>query len=62
MRKRWSMNNIERIIENVNATMNMEGLPLSDVDRERVKECIEGKITFQDAINELVNKYTNGLI
>ncbi len=56
------MNNIERIIENVNATMNMEGLPLSDVDRERVKECIEGKITFQDAINELVNKYTNGLI
>ncbi|MBB6714540.1 antitoxin VbhA family protein [Clostridium gasigenes] len=51
------MSNTDRIIENVNATMRMEGMPLLDKDKERIKDCIEGKISFQDAIDLLVNKY-----
>ncbi len=49
--------NVERIIENVNATMSMEDMPLLDSDKERMRECLEGKVDFQDAINALINKY-----
>lgn len=37
--------------------MGMEDMPLLESDRKRLKECIEGKVDFQDAINELLHKY-----
>ena len=46
------MSNTERIIENVDATMNMEGMPLLQEDKER------GKVSFEYAVNLLINKYT----
>lgn len=52
------MSNVERIIENVDATMDMEGMPLLQEDRERVKECIEGKVSFEYAVALLIKKYT----
>lgn len=51
------MNNSERIIENVNATMSMENMPLLDSDKKRMTECLEGKVNFDDAVNALINKY-----
>ena len=51
------MSKTERIIENVNATMSMEDMPLLESDKKRMQECIEGKVDFQDAINELIRKY-----
>ncbi len=59
---RCDMSDTERIIENVNATMGMEGMPLSDEDRERVKECIEGKVSFQSAVEQLIGKYTRKVV
>ena len=53
------MSNSERIVENVNATMSMEDMPLLESDRIRIRECIEGKVDFQDAINALIRKYKN---
>ena len=53
------MSNSERIIENVNATMSMENMPLLDSDKERMRECLEGKVNFEDAIIALINKYTH---
>jgi hypothetical protein len=51
------MSDLERVIENVNATMSMENMPLLDSDRKRMQECLEGKVDFQDAINILILKY-----
>lgn len=51
------MSDLERIIENVNATMSMEDMPLMAVDKERIKKCLEGSISFQDAVEILVAKY-----
>lgn len=51
------MSRIERIIENVDATMRMEGLPLSPSDKERGRLCLEGERTFEEVISELVSKY-----
>lgn len=51
------MSDFERIIENVNATMSMEDMPLRATDKERIKKCLEGSMSFQDAIEVLVEKY-----
>ena len=48
------MSETERIIANVNATMAMEGLPLTDDDKSRIRDCIEGRKSFDDTVKELV--------
>lgn len=52
------MTNNERIIENVNATMSMEGMKLTQEDRDLAASCLEGKIDFGEAIADLVRRYT----
>ena len=47
------MSNTERIIENVNATMAMDDIPLFSEDKDRIRECIEGKGSFEAAIGIL---------
>lgn len=47
------------IIENVNATMSMEDMPLSQSDKQRIKECIDGKVSFQEAVTLLIQKHTH---
>lgn len=51
------MSQSEVIIENVNATMSMEDMPLSQSDKERIKECIDGKVSFQEAVTLLIQKH-----
>ena len=53
------MSDIDRIIENVNATMSMENMPLHDEDRERMRECLEGNKSFQETIDILIKKHTH---
>jgi len=47
----------EIIIENINATMSMEDMPLSQSDKERIKECIEGNVNFQEAVTLLIQNH-----
>lgn len=51
------MSETERIIANVNATMAMEGLPLTEADKLRIQDCVEGRKSFDDTVKELVNYY-----
>lgn len=39
--------------------MRMENMPLFESDKLRIKECLEGKVSFQDAIDLLVKKYAS---
>ena len=45
------------IIEEVDATMRMSGMPLTDEDKERLKRCLDGKITFDEAIAEITTEH-----
>ena len=45
----------ERIIKDVNATMSLEGMPLSDFDIELISKVIDGEITREEAF-ALFNK------
>ena len=50
------MDKIERIVRNVNATMAMEGMPLHSADKERIRECLRGKISFSESINSVIKE------
>ena len=42
-------NKAEQIIKEVNATMSLEGMPLSDFDVELISKVIDGEITREEA-------------
>lgn len=39
----------EKIIKDVNATMSLEGMPLSDFDIELISKFIDGELTREEA-------------
>lgn len=43
----------EKIIKDVNATMSLEGMPLSDFDIELISKVIDGEITREEAFRQL---------
>lgn len=53
------MSKNDRIIKNINATMSMENMALLKEDKERLRECLEGKVSYQDAIDKLIKQYTH---
>ena len=53
------MSKNDRIINNINATMSMEDMPLLKEDKERLRECLEGKVSYEDAIYKLIKQYTH---
>lgn len=53
------MSKNDRIINNINATMSMEDMTLLKEDKDRLRECLEGKVSYEDAINKLINQYTD---
>ncbi|PWJ47896.1 antitoxin VbhA family protein [Faecalicatena contorta] len=52
------MTEYDRIIKNIDASMAMEGMPLTIDDKQRIRACLEGKTTFQDVVNEIIKKHT----
>ena len=51
------MSKNDRIINNINATMSMENMSLSKEDKERLRDCLEGKVSYEDAIDKLIKQY-----
>ena len=42
----------EKIIKDVNATMSLEGMPLSDFDIELISKVVDGEITREEAFRQ----------
>lgn len=51
------MSEIERIINEVDSSMSMEGLPLTSADKERISVCLNNPKMLDSMINELLNKH-----
>ncbi len=51
------MSDLECILANVDATMRMEGMPLTDEDKNRILDCLVGKTTFDNEIKKIIEKY-----
>lgn len=52
------MKDVEKIIGEVNGTMAMEGMPLTEQDKNRLRECITGKTSYDETVRRLVQKHT----
>ncbi len=49
---------IEKIIREVDVTMTMENMPLTEQDKNRIRDCLAGKVSFEEAIRKTVEKHT----
>lgn len=49
-------NKAEEIIKNVNATMSLEGMPLTEDDKDLIAKIVD-EITIDEAINILNKKF-----
>lgn len=50
--------NIERIIEQVDSSMTMEGMPLTKTDKERIRTCAGNNDKVERMVSELVKKHS----
>lgn len=47
----------EEVINNVNATMAMEDMPLTEEDKQRLRDCMDGKTTVSAEVEKIKEKY-----
>lgn len=47
----------DAIVNNVSATMAMEDMPLTSDDKQRIYDCLNDKISFDQAVQNLVQFY-----
>jgi len=52
------MSEIERIINQVDSSMAMEGMPLTQADRSRIEDCLNNPSGLNEEIAELLKKHT----
>lgn len=52
------MKDLEKLIDEVNATMSMEGMPLTEADKDRLRRCADNHELVEKTIAELVKKHT----
>lgn len=51
------MRDIEHKIREVNSTMAMEGLPLTEDDKEAMRSVLRGDISFADMRTRIIEEY-----
>jgi outer membrane protein assembly factor BamA len=54
----FEMKDLERIIEDVNASMAMEGMPLTEEDKARMRYCAGDKKKTDQVVAELLRKHS----
>jgi hypothetical protein len=55
-------NHNKYIIDNINFTMSMENMPLTNENKLQLQNCLEGKIDFDEAVAEMVKKFKKELV
>jgi len=52
------MRDIEQKIREVNGTMAIEGMPLTDEDKARLRDVLSGRTSADAVVKQLVQKHT----
>ena len=58
MKERDLMGDIEKIVREVDSSMAMEGLHLTNEDRDRIRKCLSEPVSVDRIINGLLAKHT----
>ena len=49
---------VENIIENIDFSMKMEDMPLTNEDKDRLRGCLNGTIDIDNILQEIIKKHT----
>lgn len=52
------MRDIEQTVREVNGTMAMEGMPLTEGDKARLRSILRGEISYDAAVKEILARYS----
>jgi len=52
------MRDLEKLIDEVNGSMSMEGMPLTQTDKDRIRRCVGNDKLVEETIAELIKKHT----
>ena len=52
------VSDIERIINEVNGSMAIEGMPLTDEDKERIRVSLSDNKMYKKTLKELITKHS----
>lgn len=52
------MRDLEKLIDEVNGSMSMEGMPLTQTDKDRIRHCVGNDKLVEETIAELIKKHT----
>jgi len=51
------MRDLEKLIDQVNGSMSMEGMPLTQTDKDRIRHCAGNDELVEKTIAELIKKH-----
>jgi hypothetical protein len=51
------MRDLEKLIDEVNGSMSIEGMPLTQTDKDRIRRCAGDEKLVEETIAELVKKH-----
>jgi hypothetical protein len=49
---------MENIVENIDFSMTMEDMPLTNEDKNRLRDCLNGIIDVDEILQEVIKKHT----
>jgi hypothetical protein len=49
---------LENIVENIDFSMAMEDMPLTNEDKNRLRDCLNGKADVDKILREVIKKHT----
>ncbi len=49
---------IEKIIHDIDFTMTMENMPLTEQDKDRLRDCLTGKADIQEVLKYTISKHS----
>jgi hypothetical protein len=49
---------MENVIENIDFSMTMEDMPLTNEDKNRLRDCLNGKLDVDKILQEVIKKHT----
>ena len=50
--------NVESVIENIDFSMSMEDMPLTEEDKTRLRICLNGNKDIHEVLQETIQKHT----
>jgi ABC-type sugar transport system ATPase subunit len=48
----------ENVIENIDFSMKMEDMPLTNDDKKRLRDCLNGTVDIDKILQEVIKKHT----